>query len=127
MMTRCHNPNATNFHRYGGRGIKVCARWSVFEHFLADMGERPVGKTLDRIDNDGNYEPENCRWATAEEQMNNCSINSHIDFAGRRQTVSQWAREIGICERALRYRINAGWPLERALGGRERKRRKKAA
>lgn len=68
MITRCTNPNHTAFARYGGRGITVSGRWMVFDNFYADMGDRPEGKSLDRIDNDGNYEPANCRWATAEEQ-----------------------------------------------------------
>jgi hypothetical protein len=72
MRLRCNNPNATGFERYGGRGIKVCARWSKFENFLADMGKRPSLKySIDRVDNEGNYEPSNCRWATALTQSNN--------------------------------------------------------
>lgn len=71
MMARCLNPNAPDYVRYGGRGITVCDRWRTFANFLADMGVRPAGLTLDRVDNSGNYEPDNCRWATLLEQRHN--------------------------------------------------------
>ena len=71
MIQRCTNPNTTHYDRYGGRGISVCERWLKFENFLADMGEKPKGLTLDRIDNNGNYENSNCRWVTHKENCNN--------------------------------------------------------
>jgi hypothetical protein len=71
MIARCGNPNNNRFHIYGGRGITICERWKSFDNFLADMGPRPIGKTIDRKETNGNYEPSNCRWATPKEQACN--------------------------------------------------------
>jgi hypothetical protein len=79
MKLRCNNPDAVNYADYGGRGIRVCERWQKFVNFLSDMGERPPGKTLDRRENDGNYEPGNCRWVTPEEQMLNQRPRLRLD------------------------------------------------
>lgn len=96
MLQRCRNPRSHGFSRYGARGIAVCERWLVFANFLADMGERPAGMTLDRIDNDGDYEPGNCRWASRVIQANNTRANRFIEWDGRRQTLTQWAREFRV-------------------------------
>lgn len=84
MLDRCRNSKHVSFHRYGGRGISVCKRWLKFENFLADMGKRPAGLSLDRINNDGNYEPSNCRWATDAEQRANKSKKTHGDRSNHR-------------------------------------------
>lgn len=101
MRGRCLNPRDQAFPRYGGRGISVCARWSSFEVFFADMGPRPAGKSLDRKDNDGPYSPENCRWATAVEQSNNKRTN-RLTADGR--TVAQFARDEGLKYPTAYYR-----------------------
>lgn len=116
MIQRCFNEKNDAYHRYGGRGIMVCERWRDFANFLADMGERPSRMTIERNDNNGNYEPGNCRWATKLEQANNTSWNRLITYQGRTQTLQQWSRETGISNILLRYRIvAAGWPVEKAF------------
>jgi hypothetical protein len=89
MTTRCRSKNG-----YRDRGIKVCDRWLKYENFLADMGQRPNGTTLDRIDVDGNYEPGNCRWATAREQRNNRRDTKLYTYAGKTMCLADWVREI---------------------------------
>lgn len=115
IKQRCRNPNTLHFERYGGRGIAICERWLKFENFYADMGEPPEGMTIERIDNDKGYEPGNCRWATRREQQNNRSVNRIIEFDGRRATVAQWARELGIHRNTLDQRLDARWDLDRAF------------
>jgi len=116
MKERCLNPNHNSYHRYGGRGITICDRWlESFQNFYDDMGPMPEGMSIDRVDVDGDYEPSNCRWATSEEQSNNRANNRVLEFKGRKQTIAQWAREVGVSKEALRYRLNAGWSAEEAL------------
>lgn len=105
MMSRCYRENTHGFERYGGRGISVCKRWHDYGAFLEDMGPRPTGMTLDRVDNNGNYEFTNCRWADAETQQNNRRTARVIEFNGRRQTLAQWARETGISRDTIKNRL----------------------
>ena len=95
MLNRCENQHVHDFPRYGGRGVSVCERWHSFENFLADMGARPSGTTIDRKENSGNYEPENCRWATREEQGRNKRTNHFVRCRGNRVTVAEAAEMCG--------------------------------
>jgi hypothetical protein len=116
MIQRCTNPRHKSFADYGGRGIVICDDWWDFGRFLADMGERPKGTTLDRYpDLNGNYEPDNCRWATGKQQGNNRRSNVVLEFDGKKQTVAEWALELGIGPKTIGYRLRNGWTLEEAL------------
>lgn len=115
MLKRCQNPNSPNFNDYGGRGITVCERWQKFENFLEDMGEKPEGLTLERIDNNKGYYKENCRWATRKEQANNTRKNIRLTYNGKTQSVIQWAKEMGMSQNVIYYRISSGWPVEKTL------------
>lgn len=118
MLSRCTNPNASDWPRYGGRGITVCEKWlHSFECFLRDMGDRPPDTTLDRYpNNDGNYEPGNCRWATATQQSRNRRSNHPLEFNGKTQTIAEWAEELGLNYTTLDERIiRSGWSVEKAL------------
>lgn len=115
MKARCANQGHHKYPIYGGRGIKVCPRWTAFENFLLDMGEKPSGTSLERIDVDGDYTPSNCKWATAKEQANNKRNNRLITHNGVTRTLSQWADSVGISFVSLRMRLHRGWPIERAL------------
>lgn len=105
MRNRCENPNAPVYKNYGGRGIRVCERWRDFELFAADMGPAPSGCSIDRINNDGNYEPGNCRWATRADQNRNTRRVHLITHEGRTQCVADWALELGLSWTTARYRL----------------------
>lgn len=110
MKARTTNPNNSHYSAYGGRGIKVCQKWfDSFEAFLSDMGEAPDGMSIDRINNDGNYEPSNCRWATSKQQCRNNSRNVWIEANGVRKCLKDWADELGCTSHAIQKRINRGW------------------
>lgn len=113
MIARC-KPDAHP--RYGSRGIKVCKRWQTFENFLSDMGERPSNKhTIDRIDNDGNYEPGNCRWIEHKLNCRNKSNNLILTHQGESRTLAEWSERTGLARNTIRGRIRLGWPVEQML------------
>lgn len=115
MRDRCTRVSCKDYVNYGARGIAVCDRWlNSFEDFLADMGDRPKGKTLERKKNHLGYSATNCVWATPLEQGNNKRNNRFIQHAGKRLTLAQWARRIGISPQGLSHRLKR-WPVERAL------------
>ncbi len=117
MRYRCYATTCRHFDDYGGRGITVCDRWrNDFAAFLADMGRRPSpGHSLDRIDNDGPYCPENCRWATREEQNNNRRSTTFVTYGGRTLSVRDWSRLTLIPYPVLKNRLLRGWGPERAI------------
>lgn len=117
MISRCSNRNLRAFKDYGGRGISVCARWrSSFASFHNDMGDRPTpSHTLDRINNNGNYEPSNCRWATIREQNNNRRDNRVIRLNGVRLTVAQWSEHVDLKAGTIYARLARGWSSRKAL------------
>lgn len=109
MINRCSNPSTTAYSRYGGRGIVVCSEWQAFEGFYRDMGNPPDGMEIERINNDGPYEPCNCRWATHLEQMRNCSINRVIEIGGQRRVLSEWLEETKLPRGTFYSRVARGW------------------
>lgn len=118
MLGRCFNSNDERWEDYGGRGISVCERWrGSFENFLADMGPRPSPEhSLDRYpDPDGNYEPDNCRWATRSEQQRNRRCTPVLEYKGERRPLIEWAERLGIPYQTLSTRIRRGWSVERAM------------
>jgi hypothetical protein len=116
MRQRCYNPKDEHYKWYGARGITVCPEWESFQQFLSDMGPRPEGTTLDRKEQNGNYEPDNCRWATSNVQNNNRRDNKLYEFEGKSLTLAQWSEICGFAYSLLYDRINyLGWSVERTL------------
>ena len=116
MRKRCRNPKSRSYKNYGGRGIKVCRRWDSFENFLADMGPRPSDKhSLDRINNEKNYGPSNCRWATRDQQVRNTRKTIRITYKGKTLLLLDWATLLGIPYRTLIMRYYRKMPVERIL------------
>ena len=127
MKQRCYNPNNVSYRQYGGRGIEVCEEWK--SNFLAFYNWAMANGyadnlTIDRIDVNGNYEPDNCRWASVKEQNNNKSSNHLITYKGKTQTIKQWAEELGISSYTICSRLNQNWDIERALTEKPRRRGK---
>ena len=118
MRSRCSKSYSINYERYGARGIEVCEEWLndfvAFYSWAISNGYKK-NLTIDRIDNNGNYEPSNCQWATIEEQSNNKRSSRWIEYKGERKTIAQWSVSLNISDKALRHRIDRGWPAERAL------------
>jgi len=115
MVKRCTCPKNKSYRNYGGRGIKVCERWSDFVNFLADMGKKPDGLTLERIDNNKGYSPENCKWATLKEQARNRRITTFMTHDGVTRSRPEWAEIMGITNSTIRSRMEKGWSVHRAL------------
>ena len=119
MKRRCYDKNQQFYALYGGRGIAVCARWKdSFQNFYDDMGSRPKGMSLDRIDSNGNYEPSNCKWATAKEQARNTNRNYYVTVNGVTKALSAWTEELGLNYYTIRSRIyKLNWnPIEALFG-----------
>lgn len=116
MMTRTTNPNHPAFHNYGGRGIRVCDRWLSFTNFATDMGPSfQVHLTLDRIDTNGPYEPNNCRWITNAQQQRNRRNNHRLTCHGRSMTLVEWTEVLALPRSTIEYRLKHGWTVQRAL------------
>ena len=114
MIDRCESVSDHAFHRYGGRGIKVCRRWKTFENFFQDMGERPAGLSLERIKNHLGYSPSNCKWATDVEQARNKRNNRWLTADGRTQLLTDWAKELNSDMSLILKRLTRGWSVQDA-------------
>jgi len=116
IKRRCNDQKRRDYKNYGGRGIKVCDRWlESFTNFLEDMGECPSGMSIERIDVDGHYEPSNCKWATLDEQANNKTNTHYLELNGKKMSIAQWARELGVKNVTIQNRLRYGWTIERTL------------
>lgn len=115
MKARCNNSNNPQYHSYGGRGVSVCKRWHDFKNFFEDMGAPPKGTSIDRINNNKNYTPKNCRWADVSTQNNNRRDNKWITWRGKTQTLAQWCRQTGVNYQLASQRLLDGWLIEKAL------------
>lgn len=115
MLCRCNNKKNKGYSNYGGRGIKVSREWHSFDAFFNDMGHPPKGSSLDRINNNGNYNKANCRWATVIQQANNVRRNIRVKYKKNGATVAEWARILKINSSTLRHRLHRGWTIERAF------------
>lgn len=115
MIQRCSNASLKSYKNYGGRGISVCDEWTKFEKFYADMGIKPNGCSIDRIDVNGNYDQLNCRWSTMKQQNRNRRNNRLIEFNGETMCVNEWAESLGINKRTLLNRLTNGWEIKKAL------------
>ena len=116
MIRRCNDVNFPDYSRYGARGIKICDRWLDFNNYLEDMGDRPLGYEIDRIDNNDDYKLDNCRWSTKKEQANNRRSNHKITYKGLIMNLKQWAEFVGIKRSTLDMRIrHYNWTIEKAL------------
>ena len=115
MLNRCRNPSVPQYPNYGGRGIKVCARWKKFENFFADMGVCPAGLSLDRVDVNGDYRPSNCRWATQKQQSRNTRKTIWLEHRGVVKSLRDWEDDLGLPKEVIYGRIKNGWTVERAI------------
>jgi len=116
IRMRCENTSSPKYENYGGRGIRVCDSWHSFENFLADMGQPPsASHSIDRINNDGDYAPDNCHWATHKEQSRNKTTSHNITFNGKTQCIRSWEDDIGMVAGTLAARIRRGWSVEDAI------------
>lgn len=117
MITRCTNHRVRSFKTYGARGITVCERWrNSFDAFLADMGEAPKGCSIERINNNGNYEKSNCRWATPKEQARNRISTHWITYNGETLPLIAWTERVKVKRATIQFRLKHGWPVGKALG-----------